>query len=94
MNSKQALQRSKKRIEHRLRVWSPQDERVLAAQNIHYEVSARDRAITNGGIGAMQLRVQRLELPAVINEHPQLLKVHLPYSDSDHGLRTGRWPWH
>ena len=70
VNFRQALKRSKKRIEHRLRerVWSPQDEPVLTAKNIHYEVSARDRAIANGGIGAMQLLVQRLELPAAINE--------------------------
>lgn len=88
VNFRQALKRSKKRIEHRLRerVWSPQDEPVLTAKNIHYEVSARDRAIANGGIGAMQLLVQRLELPAAINERLQLLKVHLPYSDSDHVL--------
>lgn len=82
------LRRSKDRIEHRLRdrVWSPQDEPMLSAKNIHYEMSSRDRAITAGGIGAMQQLAQKLGLAAAIDERLQLLRVHLPYSESDHVL--------
>ena len=88
VNFRHELRRSKQRIEHRLRdrVWSPQDKPVLAAKNIHYELSSRDRAITAGGIGAMQQLAQKLGLAAAIDDRLQLLKVHLPYSESDHVL--------
>jgi hypothetical protein len=85
---KRELRRSKQRIEHRLRerTWCPQDEPMLAARNIHYELSSRDRAIVAGGIGAMQLLAQKLGLADAIDKRLQLLKVHLPYSESDHVL--------
>lgn len=59
---------------------------MLAARNIHYELSSRDRAIAAGGIGAMQHLAQKLGLAAAIDDGLQLLKVHLPYSESDHVL--------
>jgi len=88
VNFKRELRRSKQRIEHRLRErdWAPQDEPMLAAKNIHYELSSRDRAIQAGGIGAMQLLSQRLGLAKAIDDKVKLLKVHLPYSESDHVL--------
>lgn len=87
-NFRRELRRSKQRIEHRLRdrVWSPQDKPMLTARNIRYEMSSRDRAITAGGIGAMQQLAQKLGLAAAIDDRLQLLKVHLPYSESDHVL--------
>lgn len=88
VNLRRELRRSKRRIEHRLRdrFWSPQHKPMLAARNIHYELSSRDRAIAAGGIGAMQQLTQRLGLAAAIDEKLHLLKVHLPYSESDHVL--------
>jgi hypothetical protein len=88
VNFKRELRRCKERIENRLRdrVWSPQDKPMLSARNIHYELSARERAIAAGGIGAMQQLAQRLGLAAAIDEKLHLLKVHLPYSESDHVL--------
>ena len=88
VNFRRELRRSKQRIEHRLRdrVWSPQDRPMMTARNIHYELSSRDRAITAGGIGAMQQLAQKLGLAAAIDERLHLLKVHLPYSESDHVL--------
>ena len=88
VNFKQELRRSKRRIEHRLREidWAAQDRPMLTGKNIHYEVSSRDRGITVGGIGAMQLMAQRIGLAKAIDEKVQLLKVHLPYSESDHVL--------
>ena len=88
VNFKRELRRCKQRIENRLqdRVWSAQDKPMLAARNVHYEVSARDRAITTGGIGAMQLVVQKLGLAKAIDDRLHLLKVHLPYHESDHVL--------
>ena len=88
VNFKRDIRRSKQRIEHRLRErdWAPQDEPMLSAKNIHYELSSRDRAIQAGGIGAMQLLSQRLGLAKAIDDKVKLLKVHLPYSESDHVL--------
>jgi hypothetical protein len=85
---KRELRRRKERIEHRLRdrVWSPQGKPMLRARNIHFEMSSRDRAIAAGGIGAMQLLAQKLGIAAAIDERLHLLKVHLPYSESDHVL--------
>lgn len=88
VNFKRDLRRSKQRIEHRLRErdWAPQDEPMLSARNIHYELASRDRAIQAGGIGVMQLLSQRLGLAKAIDDKVKLLKVHLPYSESDHVL--------
>lgn len=88
VNSRRELRRSKQRIEHRLRdrVWSPQDKPMLAARDIHYELSSRDRAIAAGGLGAMQQLAQRLGIAVAIDERLKLLKVHLPYHESDHVL--------
>lgn len=85
---KRELRRSKDRIEHRLRnrVWSRQNKPMLTARNIHYELSSRDRAIASGGLGAMQHLAQKIGLAAAIDERLRLLRVHLPYHESDHVL--------
>jgi hypothetical protein len=59
---------------------------MLKASNIHYEMAQRVQAVSCGGIGAMHLLVQRLGLIEDINQHLKLLKVHLPYHESDHVL--------
>ena len=59
---------------------------MLKASNIHYEMSARDRGLVYGGIGALHLLVRRLGLEAAINDRLHLLKIHLPYHESDHVL--------
>jgi hypothetical protein len=59
---------------------------MLRGSHIHYELSARTRASSYGGVGAIHLMVQRLGLVDELNEHLHLLKVHLPYHESDHVL--------
>jgi len=59
---------------------------MLKASNIAYEMSERVQAVGCGGIGAMHLMVQRLGLIEDINRNLKLLKVHLPYHESDHVL--------
>jgi len=59
---------------------------VMAGANIHYELSDRIEGTTCGGIGAMHLLAQRLGLPAAIDRHLHVLKIHLPYHESDHVL--------
>ena len=62
------------------------DRPVMTASNIHYEIADRARATAAGGIAAMHLMVRKLGLAAAIDRHLGLLKIHLPYHDSDHVL--------
>jgi len=59
---------------------------MMGASNIHYELSSKIRGAGYGGLGAVHLMVQKLGLIEEIDEHLQLLKVHLPYHESDHVL--------
>ena len=58
----------------------------FTASNIHYDVSDRDGAILQGGIGAIHLLARRIGLIRDIDEQLHVLKVHLPYHESDHVL--------
>jgi hypothetical protein len=58
----------------------------MTAANIHYEIADRTRATANGGIGAMHLLVRRLGLDQALDADLGLLKIHLPYHESDHVL--------
>lgn len=59
---------------------------IMSASNIHYEIADRVRATTHGGIGAIHLLTRQLGLDQAINQRLGLLKLHLPYHDSDHVL--------
>jgi len=59
---------------------------MFTASNIHYELSDKAQGLACGGIGAMHLLALRLGLPALIDERLELLKIHLPYHESDHVL--------
>jgi hypothetical protein len=59
---------------------------MMTASNVHYELADRTRATAHGGIGAIHLLAGKLGLDQVINAGLGLLKVHLPYHDSDHVL--------
>jgi hypothetical protein len=59
---------------------------VLAGGNIHYELDARTRAISCGGLGLIQQLVDHVGLREVIDREVKVLKRHLPYYESDHVL--------
>jgi Transposase DDE domain group 1 len=59
---------------------------MLSASNIHYEIGERQRGLAHGGIGAMHLLARRIGLIEAIDERLHLLKIHLPYHESDHVL--------
>jgi len=59
---------------------------MFSASNIHYEMADRAQAMSCGGIGAIHLMAQRIGLIDDVNESLSLLKVHLPYHESDHVL--------
>ena len=87
-NYRKILRNRKYRIARRLasRQWEDQPRPMLKASNIHYEMAPRVQAVSCGGIGAMHLMVQRLGLIEDLNQNLKLLKVHLPYHESDHVL--------
>jgi hypothetical protein len=84
------LRKCKSRIERRLDknrdtiTFQPQ----FAASNMHYEVSAKVSAINCGGIGVFHLLARRYELIDAIDRDLHLLKLHLPYHESDHVLNV------
>ena len=90
MNAKdnRILRRRKRNLQKRLgrRRREDQAHPVLAAQNIHYEMSDRARAIECGGIGAFHTLARNVGLIDGIDENLDLLKVHVPYHESDHVL--------
>jgi len=59
---------------------------MLRARNIRYELADRTRGLGAGGIGAMHLLARRTGLIEAIDQRLKLLKVHLPYHESDHVL--------
>lgn len=59
---------------------------MLTPGKITYEVGGNVDAMSFGGIAAVHRMVTKLGLPEQIDEGLQLLKVHLPYHESDHVL--------
>jgi hypothetical protein len=85
---RQKLARCKQRIERRLdRNDTRGSERpMLTASNIRYELADRARAISSGGIGMIHALVKVLGLDDAINRCVKLLKLNMPYHESDHVL--------
>jgi hypothetical protein len=59
---------------------------MYTASNIQYEHSDRVRGVASGGIGAMHRLARHTGLVEAIDRHVEVLKVHLPYHESDHVL--------
>jgi hypothetical protein len=59
---------------------------MFTAANIHYEVADRSRGTAHGGIGAIHLLARRLGLIDAIDRRLHLLKIHMPFHESDHVL--------
>lgn len=84
----QKLRNRKRRIQYRLRDinWEAQPDPMFTASNIHYELSDRSRGLEVGGIGAMHRLVRQVGLIDELDRRVEVLKVHLPYHESDHVL--------
>ena len=78
----------KRRIEQRLNKFNSEgcEQPMLRPANIQYELAQRIQGMTYGGIGSMLLLVRQLGLVEAIDRRLQLLKIHLPYHESDHVL--------
>jgi hypothetical protein len=61
-------------------------EPMLTMGKINYEVGDRVEATPYGGIAAVHQMAVALGLPEAINDALSLLKVHMPYHESDHVL--------
>src|SRR5437764_11743978 len=88
------LANSKRRIQRRL---DQSDLRgcsrpMMTASNIHYEIAGRSHGISVGGIGAIHALVRHLGLAEAIDRRLQVLKIHLPYHESDHVLALAYLP--
>ena len=57
---------------------------VISASNIQYEIADRARAISAGGIGLIHQMTKSLGLDQAINRRVNILKLYMPYSESDH----------
>jgi DDE family transposase len=82
------VEKHKRRIENRLNLGLPEDcsKPMFSASNIDYELSERTRAIPHGGIGLIHALARESGLIDAIDKHLHLLKIHLPYHESDHVL--------
>ena len=84
----QDLAQSKQQIERRLDklVLGDCSNPMFTAHNIHYEIAKRTHGIAHGGIGAIHILARQLGLVESIDQSLHLLKIHLPYHESDHVL--------
>jgi hypothetical protein len=86
--TRQKWLRRKRRIAKRLRPrkFIQRARPMFAGRNIHYDMADRTRAIGCGGIGSIHLLARKTGLIDAIDRELALLKVHLPYHESDHVL--------
>ena len=82
------LRQRQDRIRYRLRPrnFEATDRPVFSATSPRYEMSNRVRCARAGGIGAIHAMAKRIGLVEAIDDALKLLKVHLPYHESDHVL--------
>jgi hypothetical protein len=66
--------------------WGERSERMLTSGKINYEIGGNVEATPFGGIFALHRLVTRLGLTKTIDANLELLKIHLPYHESDHVL--------
>jgi hypothetical protein len=80
------LDQSKDEITSRLRMMPDllEDKPVFQASGIRYEIAERTRAICYGGVGMMMALAQKVGLIEAIDRRVHVLKLHVPYHESDH----------
>ena len=90
---RQRIEKRKLRIERRLaRRRKRQAKRtgyitpVINTRNIKYELSDRSRGLVYGGVPLFVDLARQVGLAAAIDRRLKLLKIHLPYHESDHVL--------
>jgi Transposase DDE domain group 1 len=66
--------------------WHAHPSPIFGSGAVGYEIGGNVDATCYGGIAAVHRLVTKLGLPDQINDRLRLLKVHLPYHESDHVL--------
>jgi Transposase DDE domain group 1 len=82
------LRNRKRRIERRLDQTKVTgcSKPMFTARNIHYEFADRSRGTAHGGIGAIHALARHIGLIDAIDDRLHVLKLHLPFHESDHVL--------
>jgi len=82
------LNNHKRRIERRLdkTKLGGCSQPMVTARNIHYEIADRSRGTAHGGIGAIHALARQIGLINAIDDQLHVLKIHLPFHESDHVL--------
>src|SRR6266852_8798072 len=62
------------------------DRPQFTASNLHYQIADRTRGLAHGGIGALHALARQVGLIDAIDERLHLLKIHLPFHESDQVL--------
>ena len=68
--------------------WTAQARPMFGTGKVHFEVGAKTEAMSWGGIAPVHRLVTKLGLRLRIDADLELLKVHLPYHESDHVLNV------
>lgn len=86
--TRKRLAKRKRRIQYRLRKvqWEDQPAPMFSASNIHYDLADRSSGIGCGGVGLMHMLARQTGLIEALDRNLHLLKLHLPYWESDHVL--------
>ena len=85
---RKTIRKCNSRITRRLvrKNYQDQPRPVMSGSNIRYEMGKKAHGMSYGGIGAVHQMGGRLGLADEINKRLDLLKVHVPYHESDHVL--------
>jgi hypothetical protein len=91
---REKLTNSKRRIQRRLDKTDLRgcEQPIMTASNIHYEIAERTRGMCVGGIGAFHTLAHQVGLIDAIDQQLHVLKLHLPYHESDHVLALAYLP--
>jgi len=61
-----------------------EDKPVFQVPGLHYEIAERTQAICYGGVGMAMALAQETGLIEAIDKRVHVLKIHVPYHESDH----------
>ena len=86
MINPKVLEERKRSIENRLdgQKFNFAGRPEFSATNIKFEIADRTQAMVDGGIGLIHRLVHEIGLAEAINERVRLLKIYMPYRESDH----------
>src|SRR5712691_7145429 len=80
------IQRLKRTNDNKYRRYAAGAGPVIDVGAVKYELADKARGIANGGVGLMLRVAREVGLVEAIDRRVQLLKMHVPYHESDHVL--------